>query len=583
MEKAKEVLSGLVAYEALYPIRALNPPTLEKIGITRLIKCANFEKASAKFDQKMERVKKKIANIAQDIETQKEIMARAKRETTHYFGGPKEAADIAKHNDWVDRGRIAADKHNDLIDRYNEANEEAKEQLEELEREALLVIDDDIVAILQKVGQAAHKLANSANASDDLAAIEVCFLGMKIHAFFVDLIDGNTARKDAQSADAELATLFATLCSGHEGGNHITDRYQRNLYVMQSNGELYQQLVNQIGTVDQASLRDKVTRLGALISRQFELVFTYEGVVDPAELDRISGEIRKAIPGIDEHRAQIERQSAESADLAQKAVATQEAAEAIVKSLKAGVAGLQGGPLGPGDFLCEIVDQETIDDFFGKDVKPAVAGLRQRLVDSLGEAALDQILTDTDDVHYLARADKAMSAAALTKLDRLRAQVPGAIATAMKVKQRLESDIVQIREVPRQNAERFTAEVAMRYMLSFIPIVGVLFAGGVLMRIDRFKAGFSSSNDIYRELAVATAAKNRSMMIAHLIIGAGLGLASLVMTMMGMSGDGLGVAVGVGAAAYFLTALLLFIAGRRLGGYVSATSSQSPGLYGVGA
>src|SRR5260221_5277171 len=190
MEKTQEVLSGLVAYEILSPIRALTPPTIEKIAITKLIKSANFEKASSKFDQKMERVKKKISAIEQDISAQKEIMARAKRETTHYFGGPKEASDIAKHNDWVDPGRIAADKHNELIDRYNEANEEAKEQLEELEREALLVIDDDIVAVLQKVGQAAHKLANSANASDDLAAIEVCFLGMKIYSFFVDHIDG---------------------------------------------------------------------------------------------------------------------------------------------------------------------------------------------------------------------------------------------------------------------------------------------------------------------------------------------------------------------------------------------------------
>src|SRR5207245_6675681 len=142
-------------------IRALNPPKIEKIAITRLIKSANFEKASAKFDQKMERVKKKIASIEQDIQVQKEIMARAKSETTHLFGGPKDAAGVARHNDWIDRGRIALDKHNDLMDRYNEANEEAKEQLEELEREASLVIDDDVVAVVQKVGQAAHKLANT--------------------------------------------------------------------------------------------------------------------------------------------------------------------------------------------------------------------------------------------------------------------------------------------------------------------------------------------------------------------------------------------------------------------------------------
>jgi hypothetical protein len=571
MQKTHEVLSGLVAYENLSPIRALTPPKIEKLGITQLIKCANFDKASAKFDQKMERVKKKIANIEQDIQTQKAIMARAKSETTHYFGGPKDAADIAKHNDWVDRGRIALDKHDDLIDRYNEANEEAKEQLEELEREALLVIDDDIVAVLQKVGQAANKLANSANASDDLAAIEVCFIGMKIHAFFVDHIDGNSARKEAQAANAELAALFAKLCGGDEGRNHITDRYQRHLYLTQNNGELHQQLVGILATADQPMLRIKATPLEASISRRFDTEFKYRGVVDPSELEKISGTIRKTIGDLNQHAAQIELQSAESAELAERAVTIQKAGDAIIASLKEGVAGLQGGLLGPSDFLCEVVDQETIDDFFEKDIKPAVSALRQHLVQNLGEAELDQILTDTDDVHYLARADKAMAEARLMKLAGLREQAPAAVANAATLKKRLEEDLVQILEVPNQNAKDFRADVGNKHMLSFIPVIGVILAGLVLKRIDGFQAGFRSSNEIYRELAESTSAKNRTIMTAHLVVGAVLGLAALVMFF--VMPDGPYVLIGgVGGAAYLLTALLFFVAGRHLEQYTASSS-----------
>jgi len=575
MLKTQEVLSGLVAYEELSPIRALNPPKIEKIAITKLIKSANFEKAAAKFDQKMERVKKKIENIEQDINRQKEIMARAKSETSHLFGAPKEPDAIARHNHWVEQGNIALDKHNDLIDKYNEANEEAKEQLEELEREALVVIDDDIVAVLQKVGQAANKLANSANASDDLAAIEVCFLGMKIYAFFVDHIEGNAARKEAQAANAELAALFAKLCGGDEGRNHITDRYQRHLYVTQNNGELYQQLVTLIGTLDQASLRASAAALEASISRRFNTDFKYAGVVDPSELETISGNIRTTIAAIDQHCALIERQSADSAALAEKAVAVQKAADAIIASLKEGVAGLQGGALTPTDFLCEVVDQETIDDFFAKDIKPAVTALRQHLADSLGEAELDQILTDTNDVHYLARADKTSADAALMKLPGLRGQAPSSIATSMALKKRLENDLVQIREVPKQNAEAFTADVGTKYMLSFVPVIGLVFAYLVMARINAFKAGFRSSNDIYRGLAARTAPKNRTMMIAHLAAGAVLGLVALVLQFVQGGGTGV-ILAGVGAGAYLLTALLLFMAGKRLDEYTAAAPSKGP-------
>jgi len=580
MQKTQEMLSGLIDYEALSPIRGLNSPKIEKIAITKLIKSANYEKAASKFDQKMERVKKKISNIEQDIETQNAIMKKAKSETTHYFGGPKDPQAVARHNDWVDRGRAATDKHNDLIDRYSEANEEAKEQLAELEREALVAIDDDIVAILQKIGQAAHKLANSASASDDLAAIEVCFLGMKIYAFFVEHIDGNAARKEGQSANAELASLFATLCGGGEGRNHITDRYQRHLYLTQNNAELHQQIVTLLSTADQASLKASSTLLEASVSRRFNSDFKYVGVVDPSELETIGGSIRKVILDIDQHCAEIERQSAESAELAEKAVGIQKAADATIGSLKEGVASLQGGPLGPRDFLCEIVDQETIDDFFAKDVKPAVAALRQHLVESLGEAELDQILTDSDDVHYVARADKAVANAALMKLASLRGQAPGAVANAVALKKGLEDDLVKIREVPKENAERFTAEVGTKYLLSFLPVIGMFLAGSVLMRIDSFKAGFSSSNDIYRDLATKTAAKNRTMMIAHGVVGAGLGLVALVMAIIARGGSGVIVA-GLGAGAYLLTALVLFIAGGRLGSYAAAASSQNPGRAGA--
>lgn len=98
MQKTQEALSGLVAYDVLASLPALKPPKLEKIDITKLIRCQNFDKASAKFDQKMERVRRKVASIQEDINVQKEIMAKAKRETTHVFGAPNDPSAIAKHN-----------------------------------------------------------------------------------------------------------------------------------------------------------------------------------------------------------------------------------------------------------------------------------------------------------------------------------------------------------------------------------------------------------------------------------------------------------------------------------------------------
>lgn len=588
MQKTQEVLAGLlVDYGQIATIRALNPPKIEKITITKVIKCQNYDKAAAKFDQKLERVRKKISSIEQDLTSVKEVMARADRETTHFFGAPKDPSAIAKHNHWVEQGRAAVGKHNELIDRHNEATEEAKEQLHQLEEDAKAVIDEDVVAVLVKMDGIAHKLESSPNASDDMAAIEVCFLGMKIYTFFDDHIEGNVPRRAARDANAELAKLLASLCGSEECRNHITDIYQRNLYLSESNGEVYQQLQTLLSTVDQTELRDRASRLGSLVGRQFNPVFDYAGVVDPSELETITVNIRKAIKELEAHCSQIERETGEAAAPAQKAVGIHKAAEAMLGQLKAGVAGLEVGILVPADFLCEIIDQETIDDFFPKDIKPAVNDLRRHLAESLGEDKLDQILTDTDDVHFLGRGAKAVSDAALMKLETLRGHAPGAVATAQGLKKRLEDDLVQIREVPKQNADKFSAEVGTKYLLSLLPGIGVFLAGGVLGRVNAFKAGFTSSNDIYRDLAQRTIAKNGKFVIANVVVGVGLGLIALISAVVAAvgaagtaggstaaAGGGAGVVLaGLGAGAYLLTALILFMAGRKLSAFTSSSSA----------
>lgn len=90
---------------------------------------------------------------------------------------------------------------------------------------------------------------------------------------------------------------------------------------------------------------------------------------------------------------------------------------------------------------------------------------------------------------------------------------------------------------------------------------------GLIRGIDSFKAGFSSTNEIYQALGRGILARNQTWIVVNVAIGMfaalGVGLA------LRASNDGAfptGPALVV-LALYGLTALTLIVAGRRLDGY----------------
>lgn len=71
-------------------------------------------------------------------------------------------------------------RRDDAVEKHNEAVEEAKEKLEELTAEALVMIDDDMVAVMDKTNKIALKLTSSQSADDLLTATDICYLQLKL-------------------------------------------------------------------------------------------------------------------------------------------------------------------------------------------------------------------------------------------------------------------------------------------------------------------------------------------------------------------------------------------------------------------
>ena len=66
---------------------------------------------------------------------------------------------------------------------------------------------------LAGIGPGDHVLLTAPSSSVGLAAIEICMTELRVFAFFEDMIEGNTARKDCRDRITEVNKLFGELNS----------------------------------------------------------------------------------------------------------------------------------------------------------------------------------------------------------------------------------------------------------------------------------------------------------------------------------------------------------------------------------
>ncbi len=584
MKRAGDELSQLLNYEKLSAIRLLELPKIEKHDIPNYILCPKFDKANAKIDQTMERYNSKVNSIQQEIDAQREVLDNANRKTK-YGCNTSDAQSVARYNDWIDRGRRALEKYNEAVEKHNEAIGEAKEKLQQLEQEALNIIDEDIVAVLDKCTRAIEKLSGSQNTEYLAAAIEICLMELRIFALFEDNIEGNAARKDCRDRIADANRLFTALCANENVRNYLSDLFRRNVHLVQKNGEVYSQIVKSIESNDGRQLATLTQSVVAVLEEKYDTNFKYQGVVDPTELEALIVKMRSTIEALKQGIAKGKDVAATTSSVAQAAVSAHKNAETLLASMKSNVEGMKNDILSAEHFACQMIEEAVIDDFYQKDLRPAVTALRQHLVGAVGEEQIDALVLANEDLFALVKADNAIKQANLIGLQAEWDKIDGHVKVLSDLIIKAEEDIVKAGEVPQQNADALRQELGTKYMLSCIPALGIAFAAAILSRIKTYQPAFSSTNQIYKNLGSDLLVKNSKMSNMVMVIGGLLGVCALVFFLAIKPTPNMAINVGVPGAIlvlYFITVALLMTAGNKLRTYVGTAPSAFPEVVPVG-
>ena len=590
MKRSAEKIGQLLNYEKLSNIRLLELPKIEKKDVPSFINCPKYEKSKTKLEQSMERYQSKVDRLAEDIRQLGSDIENMKIEQRSWSSKAStflldrtdikaverqnHAADMA--NGLLEKISRANEKRNDLIDRHTEAEEEAKEKLEELTLESLQVIDEDIAMVINRCESIVDNLAGSEDAEDLIAAIDICLIELRIYAMFEELIEDNSLRKDCKECISKINHMFATLCVNENVKNFLVDLYRRNLDLVQKNAEICQQVVQVVDSVDQGQMTALTRSIDAVLAEAINTEFEYEGVIDPAELDAIVVSINKTIDALNQSIAKANEVAVAAVKLAGIGVSANQQAETLRTSMHSNVKALDG-TLTQNHIAVQMIEESVIEDFYAKDLRVAVIALRKHHVDAIGEENFEKVLKGGDDSFSLKKAQSTIDKANLIRLQSALDKIPGHIKKLTEQISTAESDIQKANEVPKQNADALEAELGKKYVGACFPIFGFIPAFGILGRVKAFEAAFRSTNQIYRDLGSALLVKNKKMIIAVMIIGGILGLGGMGAFFVMNLGQSIAVNAGVPGGILFLyiiTILGLLAVGKRLRSYLGIPTGE---------
>jgi hypothetical protein len=608
MKQTEVQLQGLIKYEMVSQIRALAPPNIKKEEIPTIIFCHSFEKAIEKRDRTMDRYnqkvsaqKEKVAGIEGEIDhLTKEINKRTGHSLLGSMMGqtlsgakPGMFDNAEEHNKKAakynailevvrrleDQRQRVIDKHGDAVEKHNEAVEEANEKLEELTAEALLVIDDDIVAVMDKTNKIALKLSSSQNSEELLTAVEICFLQLKLSPILEDHIEGNTQRRDLKDRVADVHKLLAELCTNQDVRNHKADLFRRNTHLITKNRQLHGEVLQAISSIDSGSLDKAAQGLRQLLGEAFNTSFEYKHLIDPTELNDMVIRIRKVIDDLKGHIARVKTAAETAKAPAERGVGTQQAIVAMLAEMKSNHASMANEILHDTHFAVEMLNETVIDDFYHRDLKPAVLALREDIAKNVGEEELDALVASDEDRYFIKKTEAAIYKANLLRLKAELDKVDSHLRSISGLISGAEADINQIGEVPREQAESFRAKAFTTYTLACIPWIGIGFALSLLSKIKSFEAAFRSSNEIYRQLGSDIIQKNATMKKVSLILGGILGLGGIILFFVLGISDSIAVKIavpGTALALYLGTTAVFGSVEKQIKEYESVSGAITP-------
>ena len=381
----------------------------------------------------------------------------------------------------------------------------------ELTDEALSEIDKDIVASLEKCGLAAIRLSEHEEPDHLTAALETCFLALKVHHAFEEHIDGNGERQEARNQVAEISKLYLELSGNTEVLDTLVYLYRKNSGLVESNSSLLCQIVRALEAVDQSELDSMTKSIQGALAERVKTSFNYEGIIDPRALGAVVDEMQDSIHAIETNITESNELYGSTQQKADFAVNTHQTVQTLLTEMKTNVEEVRDDLFTTRHFACDMIDEAVIGGFYSRELRPIALNTRQYIVGHIGEEQVTAILTEGDDRYLTGRAEAVIAKSDLLRLQAQRERVDGHLSDSSGWIQEVNQHLSNAGQVPQRNADQFRSSASTFHVLSYCPLFGFIFALMFLKKVKAFAAAFESGHQIYEDLGTEMIVKTEKL------------------------------------------------------------------------
>ena len=511
--------------------------TDEQIAIN--IKGANYAKTQQRIADFTARCNQTLAGFRERV-TQLESELSAAVETARsntpgsgpskFFLDKSSADSVASYNDKVARHNDQIDLHRQLVakaqrvkerleeatDKYNEKKADLEEQVCQKKEELTPALDQDILTFLDKIQQLAYDDIH--NKKQLFEGFMVIFMAKKAYVFLYDRLSSISEKGLASDILKKLEDELSALFSGHETeirsglGEVPACLYQ----CYKDNETIVQSIRNDLKRLPYSVCNENEAKVSSLIDQPVVTAFSYEHIIDPAELAKIEQQVQEAkslFQQLDKVITEFSESMSPTFELIEQIKSL--GSENVAK-MEANKTSRMGEPNSDLYFLLSIFNDEQQEQYLKKHktwIKELKSEIEAKYNFDLDEFIAKTLATDllVRPATDLLKDDKALGFLLNRhKLKSKREVCIQAVAT-------LDNTLDKIGRLPKEKSEAFRAKVMKCLVISLIPAGNIVALFQIHSMVKEFLPALASKNSSYAGLKQTLIGKFRTFSIIHFV------------------------------------------------------------------
>lgn len=383
-------------------------------------------------------------------------------------------------------GRVV-DKYNDTLEKKNAALADAQEEIESLQQESELVINEDYEYNLAKLEKAFISL--QANSNNPLEVISAALIIRN----FCEIIGNSSISSNTTRAIKDLIGKVQFINEIGKLKEIVQDLSTEMLMAYVLNKNILSEATEIETKVDLNQITTISNELDSILATQLNFSYEYKSIIDPTELSaqekKMEDSKAKAIEickNIDEI---LEKNNAAITDNNEKGKSISEKFKQMEENRNVFSHDLVY-------WLLESNNARLVEKFYNKDETKAIEYIFHKL-ELENKMSFSDVLALISENDFFVKERNTSLAGTLNSLESRRKDLIQKENSYKESIKKLEEDLIQITDVPKQQANNYLQEFSENKGLLNIPLLNLFGLSKVIKTIEKYAVGVKSKNSFF--------------------------------------------------------------------------------------